>query len=500
MDDFLSLSDSLEEVKRLQLKGRYSEALQILANYWSTLREDQRLERTECLNQESQCLWCTTRLAEAEIRARKALELAQQNPPYLSGQGDAFHNLGAIFLRQGKLDQAEQSYQRSLSLRQKIGTPDPIAHTLNNLGLVYWRTSKLDKAEDLFRESLSLWQKLNNPQMVARSLGNLGNVYFHRGMIRKSKEYLERSLVLFEETGNPQGLALTLLNLGNICAQRGELERAEESLQRSRKLFDKIGNPRQKSIALINLGIVHFKKGELDQAEKDFKQSLALREEIGDLQAIASTRYQLLRLLVAKGSLEEATEQIDEIAQSVDNTQLPDVEVMFHLSVGLLKSKQHELTTALNHSSQAKKQAGEIPHFALLVDASYLLVQNLLQLYLLTKENEYKIQVESLLSELESLCKREQLHDTFVETTLMQGFLKRAMFDLPEAIEAFERAELLAQEQGILPLTQKARRELIHTQDQIEMLQRLRELSPKAYEKAQIDGLLSYLHEIHDSR
>jgi len=165
--------------------------------------------------------------------------------------------------------------------------------------------------------------------MVARSLGNLGNVYFHRGMISKSEEYLEESLVLFEETGNPQDLALTLLNLGNICAQRGELERAEESLQGSRKLFDKIGN----------------------------------------LRDLAKANYRLVRVLLSKNSLDDATDQVEQLVQLTQTSALPDVVVEHLLAKGLIKLKKQDLGSALDCCSLAKSRATQISHFGLQMDA-----------------------------------------------------------------------------------------------------------------------------------
>jgi len=76
-------------------------------------------------------------------------------------------------------------------------------------------------------------------------------------------------------------------------------------------------------------------------------------------------------------------------------------------------------------------------------------VQVHIQLYLLAHQAEHQAQVEALLRELNELSEREHLHGISIETILMQGFLKRAVFDLPEAIERLELAERLAKERGI---------------------------------------------------
>ena len=68
-----------------------------------------------------------------------------------NGEGsltEAIHNLGLLYADQGKLDKAEEMYQRALQGREKALGRDHTStlDTVNNLGILYRRQGKLDKA------------------------------------------------------------------------------------------------------------------------------------------------------------------------------------------------------------------------------------------------------------------------------------------------------------------------------------------------------------------
>jgi len=407
---------SLEEAIALRRAGKYQEGIRLLERLWVTLASDQRLERIACLNEQSQCLWRSGQQAKAETRAREALQLAEESPPDLRGQGNALNNLGVIYLYRGELNQAETFLEQSLTLREQVGDLQAIAGSLNNLGIVYY--------------------------------------------------------------------------------QRGELDRAEECHKRNLALFEEIGGAQRMAFSLSNLALCYWQRGELGRAEEHYQRSLALREQYGNPQDIAEARYQLLRILLLRGVLEGAIDQVDQLAQLVSMSKLPDIAVKHHLAMGLLRLKQHNLGLAVELGFRAKAQAVQIPHFELQVNAMMLLVEALLQLYMLTKQVEHKVQVETMLRELEELSKREQLHQTYIETVLMQAFLKRATFDLPGATDVFKLAELLAEERGFRLLAQKARVELLELQKQEPMFQRGQKGSSGNYEQAHLEKMISFLQSL----
>jgi len=199
--------------------------------------------------------------------------------------------------------------------------------------------------------------------------------------------------------------------------------------------------------------------------------------------------------MLTKNNIAGAENHLQQLSQLANTCELPDVTVRHILANGLMKLKHLELRSALDLGFQAKNQAIQIPFFELQVDAMQLMLQALLQIYLLTREEVHKTEIEEILRKLEQLSKKEQLHVTYIETILFQGFLRRAEFDIKGAVEHFERTEMLALERGIRPLAQKARYEIGELKDQVGNIQLLRDLSPQTYEHVQIKEMLSYLQD-----
>jgi tetratricopeptide (TPR) repeat protein len=68
----------------------------------------------------------------------------------------AIHGLGELYFNQGKLDKAEEMFERALQGREKaLGRDHPSTlGTVNNLGNLYRKQGKLDEAEEMYERAL----------------------------------------------------------------------------------------------------------------------------------------------------------------------------------------------------------------------------------------------------------------------------------------------------------------------------------------------------------
>jgi tetratricopeptide (TPR) repeat protein len=73
----------------------------------------------------------------------------------------AVHNLGDLYAAQGKLDKAEEMYERALAGKEKaLGRyHTSTLDTVNNLGSLYKNQGKLDKAEEMYKWALEGCEK-----------------------------------------------------------------------------------------------------------------------------------------------------------------------------------------------------------------------------------------------------------------------------------------------------------------------------------------------------
>ncbi len=447
--------DISKKISDLRRSGKLKEAYNLLIDYKKSLHTDQRLELIYCLNEESQIFYRQGLLDKGVACAKEALKFAEQDPSDTRGQADALNNLGSNYWEQGNLKAAETNYHLSLKLREKLGDLEKLAASYNNLGVIYSQKGDLLQSEKFYQKSLDLEKKINSPRGIAQSHANLGDLYVMRGQLYLAEQHHMESLTYFEKINEPPGIG----------------------------------------IALCNLGELYTSKGDYKQAEKYIRRSLAIYEEIGNVIDLAYVRYELIKTLLAQDLVDLATREVKKLEKLVDS-RYPAISTRSKLALGRLKFHSHELRSAYDLVNQAKESAKDSGDFELLIDAAYLIVQIKLQLFLLTKEETHKSEVTTLLNELEQLSRREHLLGTYVRTLLTQGYLKRALFDIPKAIHYFELAEYLALERGLNPISKLAKKELQNLREQTTMLQKLITSSPKDYEDVQFGEMLSYLQDV----
>jgi tetratricopeptide (TPR) repeat protein len=121
---------------------------------------------------------------EAEPLYRRSLSIVEkqlgENHPDVA---NSLNNLAVLYKNQGKYNEAEPLLLRSLSILEKqLGENHPnVATSLNNLAGLYKSQGKYNEAESLYRRSLSIWEKQlgENHPLVATSLNNLAELYYH---------------------------------------------------------------------------------------------------------------------------------------------------------------------------------------------------------------------------------------------------------------------------------------------------------------------------------
>jgi tetratricopeptide (TPR) repeat protein len=159
-----------------------------------------------------------------------------------NGEGsltEAIHNLGVLYKDQGKLDKAEEMYQRALQGKEKALGPDHTStlDTVNNLGLLYKDQGKLDKAEEMYQRALQGYEKAlgRDHTSTLGTVNNLGALYAGQGKLDKAEEMFERALQGREKAlGRDHTSTLeTVNNLGVLYRRQGKLDKAEEMFEQA---------------------------------------------------------------------------------------------------------------------------------------------------------------------------------------------------------------------------------------------------------------------------
>lgn len=446
--------DLFAEIKELRSKGQYHQALARTTAIQDKIDSNDYRKQLESLNLQNYCLWQVGQFAKAEASSRRAMKLAEaQNET--GSLAEALCVLGVILLDTGRLNESQKALDRSLELFIALNDKRNMSRTLNNLGVVFSEKGDLEESFRLWNKTLELYKELHDNSGIGQALNNLGEIYRMKGDLDKAEEFYEESLLFF-------------------------------------KAFEK----QDISLSKHNLGLVYFQRGQLEQAEANFRETLTLIEKIENPKDIADSHYELTRVLLAQNKVQEAESHNRILAELARSNNLPDVLIKFHMVESLHQLKEYELKSALQSAQKAKKLALESPWFFLQIEAMHLVLQSLLQLYLISKRDDFRKQVENELTELEKLTQREQINEALATTILIRGLLKKSEFDLLESQVAFEKAKDLAEKHNFSLIAEKARIELVNLE-----LQRSQDAKAgllQANEHLQLENVITFVQSLQE--
>jgi tetratricopeptide (TPR) repeat protein len=145
----------------------------------------------------------------------QALAVLHQLVKLKPRDADAWHNLGFVFSRKGRLLEAQECYSRAIAVRPNFAS----AH--GNLGNVLRVIGRVELAERSLRRALKL-----NPSDEAVRCG-LGEALIVRGLLSEAQTQFRKVL-----KSKPRYLD-ALIGLGQIAAMEGRFAEAEELLKQA---------------------------------------------------------------------------------------------------------------------------------------------------------------------------------------------------------------------------------------------------------------------------
>ncbi|MFH1897849.1 MAG: tetratricopeptide repeat protein [Candidatus Desantisbacteria bacterium] len=194
------------------------------------------------------------RIAWASKAVDGANEILRRVPGYANG----YFTLGIAYYLLSKTENDEFS-QKAVYYYKKASERNPFSSdTYNNLGVIYTRQNKLDEALFVFKEAYRI-----NPQHVA-AMDNVARIYITKNESEKALEVLNEL-----QKVDPNYQAARIQNMiGYLCWQLG---RFDEVVDRCKKALE--ADPKDIS-ALENMGTVYMKKGMYKEAAVQFQKVL----------------------------------------------------------------------------------------------------------------------------------------------------------------------------------------------------------------------------------
>jgi tetratricopeptide (TPR) repeat protein len=213
--------------------------------------------------------------------------------------------LGITLQNQGRFDEAEEWYRKSLVIDEGLGDRPGMAITYAQLGVTAQERGRLDEADDWYRQAIQIREELGLRSRLADDYHQLGNTACLRGRLDEADERYRRSLAVSSEIGDRPGMAITYHQLGNTAQERGRLDEADDWYRQAIQIREELGLHAPVASDYLQLGTSAYLRGRLDEAEDWYRRSLAVSEALGDHHGMGAAYHQL-------GMVSHARERFDE--------------------------------------------------------------------------------------------------------------------------------------------------------------------------------------------
>jgi tetratricopeptide (TPR) repeat protein len=296
----------------------------LIAMFWSGIALPQdSAGGAAILNNEAISLVEAGYSQQAESMYRSALVMSSSDQ---LTQAKIANNLGWLYLRQDRYQEAEQMFRQALQWRQANLAPNSfeIAYSFNNLAVIYriegrdWEARNLlepavrmlrefhpeapelpvimsnlavvlcrfqayDQAEDLLRSALNRSELEHGAASleVGAELNDMGQLLEARQDFQNAAPMYTQAAGIFERLGRraTSELATALANLGGLLEQQHQDVQARQTEQRALDLLTSGANAPLRARILQNLGNIVAASGNAAGSLPYFEQSLNLQEK-----------------------------------------------------------------------------------------------------------------------------------------------------------------------------------------------------------------------------
>ena len=164
----------------------------------------------------------------------ESIKLSEGDSALRSVQADASRAVGVSLQYQGKLDEAHEKLDQSLTLYQAIRDEQNTSMVQMELGMCCQYQGKTHQAVKHYEQALTYWQGVRNTTRQSFVLNNLGSLHHLSGNYTEAAKLFEQALVLARGNGILRSEAYLLFNLGNLYADLEANDSARDALEKTR--------------------------------------------------------------------------------------------------------------------------------------------------------------------------------------------------------------------------------------------------------------------------
>lgn len=219
---------------------------------------------------------------EAFFMSREAASKAG----YKEGEGSAYTAIADTYSEMGNSHNAENYYNKSISLLRTTEDTVSLATALINAGDEYFKNRKYDSAMLYFNESGLLFRKINYLIGTAYTLGNIGMVYAVQGKDELAKANISEAIAILEQHKNYIAISEYLTYMSDIYLKQKDWPTSLSYAQRSLQLAQKFELKKQISDSNLKLSVLYEQLGKPSESLRFYKEHIAYRDSVNNLETV----------------------------------------------------------------------------------------------------------------------------------------------------------------------------------------------------------------------
>jgi class 3 adenylate cyclase/tetratricopeptide (TPR) repeat protein len=169
------------------------------------------------------------RLSQAEAACQQSLTIAKTaDNSWLLGFVYRLLSIAARY--QGEAAQAIAYIQQSLAISETSGDLLSLGKDYSNLGVYLFEADNWRDAAVAYRQAITVLERSGDQYQLAMTCGNLGDLYAHTGDWEQGLPFAERSLALFQQQGASQGIVFSHIVLATLYWRQAAFDQMTAAL------------------------------------------------------------------------------------------------------------------------------------------------------------------------------------------------------------------------------------------------------------------------------
>ena len=284
-------------------------------------------------------------------------------------------NIGWAYYRLGNRDKALELFQEAEKRASERGDIYDQENEFTNIGYVYMDERKLDLAAQSFQRALTLAERIKAKQDIYNARRVLARLALHTGDLDQATRHAESAMAIARESGNHADELYPMLVQGQVAARRGSVAEAENEFHAIEQ--DGLCPVSLKWEAQHALARLHEDENHADSADRQYRAALAtfeaaradVRHDDSRLSFLTNASHiydDYVHFLVSRGKTDEALRWADYSRARTLN------EGLGLLAKGALNGRAAAGPPALNAQAIARRANGVLLFYWLGEQQSYL--------------------------------------------------------------------------------------------------------------------------------